>query len=362
MNDLKPNKHYIISAKPDGLGMRLASILIGMYLAKKVDFIFAFTWSKSIDLDKYDVRTKKLKDLHYHANEMEHVESIFSKEFIAKYMIEKDFENSHGFLIAKNKKLNNIKLGKFEKKWGWYSTDLPPWIWLKDCLKSDCLNEIKNIYCNLDFSHNFKQIINDVNILAKELNNFTSIHIRGGDIIYSPLRKNAGWKVLEERYFPYEIAMEIIQESLLFGEKVVIFGQDIIANNILIKYFRDRQFKNIFLVDEIIKSKYTNFERAFFEINLMSKSNKIYAPKVSAFSRVSMLISGTDNLIPYDKKFSIKELHSIMLKNIGRLELHSLQLSRSYFYLYLLQKQINPVFSKLFLYLKKSSRLDKDND
>ncbi|MCW1335703.1 discoidin domain-containing protein [Campylobacter jejuni] len=31
----KRKKGYIISSKPDGLGMRIASILVGMYLAKK---------------------------------------------------------------------------------------------------------------------------------------------------------------------------------------------------------------------------------------------------------------------------------------------------------------------------------------
>ncbi|EIA2281267.1 sugar transferase, partial [Campylobacter jejuni] len=226
-------KPYIISAKPDGFGMRLSSMLIGMYLAEKLGFNFGFVWDNSIDLDRFDIRTKISEDIYYFANDMENVSSIFSYFFLKKYYItDYKIQKNHGFkLHSKIRTFDEIKSPPFENEWGWYSTDIPPYYWLKDCKKEEFLCIVRDIYNNkFIFSSDYQQIFDNVNVINEKINNFIALHIRGGDIVYSSLRKHAGRKVLEERFFPYEIALEIIKRHTNANVKIIIFGQDVKSN------------------------------------------------------------------------------------------------------------------------------------
>ncbi|EOX1914600.1 hypothetical protein ACPDVC_001675 [Campylobacter jejuni] len=361
-------KPYIISAKPDGFGMRLSSMLIGMYLAEKLGFNFGFVWDNSIDLDRFDIRTKISEDIYYFANDMENVSSIFSYFFLKKYYItDYKIQKNHGFkLHSKIRTFDEIKSPPFENEWGWYSTDIPPYYWLKDCKKEEFLCIVRDIYNNkFIFSSDYQQIFDNVNVINEKINNFIALHIRGGDIVYSSLRKHASRKVLEERFFPYEIALEIIKRHTNANVKIIIFGQDVKSNMKLLNYIIENKIlpKNkIFTVDEFINQTFSSLQRVFFEINLMSKAYAIYSPKVSAFSRAAMMISGKDILIAYEDIFNVQERFDIIQRNLFSLGLNDLQIARSLFYQYTLSLKLKMPLNICLEILKKALYFDRDND
>lgn len=350
---------YIISAKPDGLGMRLASILIGMYLAKKCNFDFGFIWPNSIDLAFTGIMdSKKTHDINYLGNAMDEVDAVFDLKFIDEYLINDSYVNeNHGIEIRrKNNSFKHIQdKNNFETDWGWYSTDIIPSFWLNDCSEKECLEEISQIYKDISFSQKFNSIIQESHSKIKD--RFVALHIRGGDIIFANIRKVPGWNVIQERYFPYEIAIDIIEKELDNDYNIVIFGQDLNANKTLVEYFKNPK---ICLVDDYIDDSYNEMERSFFEINLMSLAEKIYSAKESVFSKVAMMISGKNSLISYHDLYSNDEQFNIITNNLFRIKLHKLQNARAYFRLYELTKDKDIVKSMSFL--RNALELDDDND
>ncbi|EAK6073327.1 hypothetical protein BSN48_08695 [Campylobacter jejuni] len=341
-------------------------------MAEKLGFNFGFVWDNSIDLDRFDIRTKISEDIYYFANDMENVSSIFSYFFLKKYYItDYKIQKNHGFkLHSKIRTFDEIKSPPFENEWGWYSTDIPPYYWLKDCKKEEFLCIVRDIYNNkFIFSSDYQQIFDNVNVINEKINNFIALHIRGGDIVYSSLRKHAGRKVLEERFFPYEIALEIIKRHTNANVKIIIFGQDVKSNMKLLNYIIENKIlpKNkIFTVDEFINQTFNIFERTFFEMNLMSHALKIYTPGIqaqkSAFSQCAMMIAGRKNIISYHEIFSLKQQYQIIKSNLGLLGLDSLYDSMAYFQLYKLSRILNLTLDLSLNYIKKAMELDQDND
>ncbi|EFB7008507.1 hypothetical protein HGL77_001805, partial [Campylobacter jejuni] len=369
-------KPYIISAKPDGFGMRLSSMLIGMYLAEKLGFNFGFVWDNSIDLDRFDIRTKISEDIYYFANDMENVSSIFSYFFLKKYYItDYKIQKNHGFkLHSKIRTFDEIKSPPFENEWGWYSAGIEgglPSNWILNCNEIECLIDLKRIFYNLDFKENLRYIINQVINLVKTFGeDFIALHIRGADIIYGDYYKK--WSLQDfvgDKVFPYEIALEIIKRHTNANVKIIIFGQDVKSNMKLLNYIIENKIlpKNkIFTVDEFINQTFNIFERTFFEMNLMSHALKIYTPGIqaqkSAFSQCAMMIAGRKNIISYHEIFSLKQQYQIIKSNLGLLGLDSLYDSMAYFQLYKLSRILNLTLDLSLNYIKKAMELDQDND
>ncbi|MCR6574635.1 hypothetical protein CINS5995_07785, partial [Campylobacter insulaenigrae] len=321
----------------------------------------------TIDLDRFDIRTKISNEIYYFANDMEYVDSIFSDSFLKKYFLfDYQILSSHGFkLHSKIRTFDEIKSPPFENEWGWYSTDIPPYCWLQDCQEEEFLNRAKEIYKTFNFSSSYKKIILDTNMICDKLNDFIALHIRGGDIVYSNFRKHAGRQILEERFFPYEIALEIIKNHANSNNKIIIFGQDVKSNMKLLNYIVKNNIlpKNkIFTVDEFVNKSFSFLERAFFEINFMSKANTIYSPENSAFSRTAMIISGKNILIAYGKIFNIREQYNIIENNLFSLELNHLQTARSLFYQYNLSLKLKMNLELSLKILRKALSFDRDND
>ncbi|MFH5335062.1 glycosyltransferase [Campylobacter coli] len=353
---------YIISSKPDGLGMRLASILVGMYLAKKCDFNFGFIWPNSIDLAFMGItHSQNTKDINYLGNAMDEADVVFNLNFLKEYLIDDTcVSENHGIEIRK--KASTFKQiqdkANFETEWGWYSTDILPSSWLEECLQDECLKEISKIYNTIGFSDRFMKIIQDSQ--AVKIKKFIALHIRGGDIIFSKIRKAPGWNVVQERYFPYEIAIDIIQNELMHDYSIIVFGQDLNANKALVEYFYKCVSNKIFLVDEFVDRNYNDMERSFFEINLMSRAEKIYSAKESVFSKVAMMIAGRNNLISYHDVYTQEEQAFIIQKNLSKLSLHKFQDARAYFRLFELYRDSD--IKKSMTFLSKALELDYDND
>lgn len=72
------------------------------------------------------------------------------------------------------------------------------------------------------------------------------MHIRGGDIIFSNIRKAPSFTPVIERLFPYEIALEIAIKELDKNNNIVVFGQDLNANQELVDYLKSfKQYNHL---------------------------------------------------------------------------------------------------------------------
>ncbi|HEB9328844.1 TPA: glycosyltransferase [Campylobacter coli] len=366
----KRKKGYIISSKPDGLGMRMASILVGMYLAKKMNFEFGFLWHNSIDLAFMGItESHKNEKLNYLGNCMDEVDVVFGKSFIDQYFLSSEgLEYSHGNTIRKDKRTFEYLADQenFEKEWGWYSTDILPNLWIEDCEESECLHEIKNIYATINFSKQYQDILIRVqDDIAKLQTDFIALHIRGGDIIFSNIRKTPNFTPVVERLFPYEIALELAINALDNNNNVIIFGQDLNANKELVNYLKSfKQYKHLKILDisSFIDPNYTEMQRAFFEINFMSKAEKIYSAKESVFSKLAMMISGYNKLISFHDIFSKEVQFKLIAQNMNKFSLHFLQEAMSSFRLFQLSRELNLPLENQIKYLDKALKLDSDND
>ncbi|XGQ70955.1 glycosyltransferase [Campylobacter hepaticus] len=366
----KRKKGYIISSKPDGLGMRIASILVGMYLAKKMDFEFGFLWHNSIDLAFMGItESHKNEKLNYLGNCMDEVDVVFGEDFIEKYLLPSEgLEYSHGNTIRKYQRtfefLNSEE--NFEQEWGWYSTDILPSLWIENCEESECLYEIQEIYKTISFSKQYQDILAKVEKDIMQLkSNFIALHIRGGDIIFSNIRKAPSFTPVVERLFPYEIALELAIKELDNNHNIIIFGQDLNANQELVRYLKSfQQYSHLNIIDigSFIKSDYTEMQRAFFEINFMSKAEKIYSAKESVFSKLAMMISGRNKLISFHDVFSNRRQLELINQNMNKFPLHCLQQAMSLFRLFQLSKELKLPLENQIKYLNQALNFDHDND
>ena len=366
-------KPYIVSAKPDGFGMRLCCMLMGIYLSEKLDFNFGFIWddeSESQDRSIFGVNEKFI------GINLDKKENIFSSNFIKQYSLHDfDIKGNHGFkLHSKVRTFEEIKMPPFENEWGWYAPGIEgglPSQWILQCNKIECLTDLRRIFFKLDFNENLKNIIRETKHLVETFKeDFIALHIRGADIIYGDLYKK--WSLHDfvgDKVFPYEIALEIIKRHSASNMKIVIFGQDIKSNLKLLNYVVENNIlpKNkIFTVDEIVDQSFNIFERTFFEMVLMSYALKIYTPGIqaqkSAFSQCAMMIAGRENTISYHEIFSPHQQYQIIKDNINLLQLDNLYNSTMYYQLYKLSRVLDLSINLSLDYIKKAMELDKDNE
>ncbi|MBZ7945850.1 hypothetical protein H2259_07345 [Campylobacter sp. RM10532] len=327
-SNFKINFPMIISAKPDGFGMRLSSILVGIYLAKKLNFKFYFLWPKHSDLEEYNIRE--------HGVVIPDSSIVFKEDFLNKYLIAFHNEikiNYGNEIYSKKRTISELKNIDFRKQWGWYSTEKNPSEWIFNINKTECLKDLSKIYSEIGFSLEFNNIIEHAKKVSKEFKNgFIALHIRSGDVIYSESRNLVFHPMMEERYFPYEIAIEIIL-SQNSSSAIVIFGQDKAANKLLIHFVKSiRKNLQVFAIDDIFE--YNDSEKQmFFEVNLLAQAKIIYSVKESAFSKLAMYISGKNNLTSFHDIFSSNEQIYIIKKYFKKLSLPFLQQSMSLFFI-----------------------------
>ncbi|EHU1055274.1 discoidin domain-containing protein [Campylobacter lari] len=360
---------YIVSAKPDGFAMRMCSILNGIYLANKLNFVFKFKWSDVLDIEDLNnyLCEQKEDGSHWTGMAMESADKIFSSNFLDKYYSDNSLLYfNYGFEISQKKRtfseLLNIENNK--TPWGWYSNQAHVYDYIEDCDKNEYREEISNIYKDIVFSESLMSVCADVDIVCElnKLSPFVAIHIRSGDTIYSKVRTYPTIFTYR-RSFPYEVAIEII-EKLICDNKIIVFGEDIDANIKLVEYFRKLNKNSlIYYADELIKDKnYTNIQRVFFDVNLMSRSSVIYSSGISTFSRLAMMISGKNEVISFWSMYKEDKLLEIIMNNFDRIKIHDFQKAMSYFRMFLLSKKINKDIEILIDFLQKALENDNEND
>ncbi|TQR33657.1 hypothetical protein DMB92_01875 [Campylobacter sp. MIT 99-7217] len=351
---VKNVKGYVIASRGDGLGMRLTAMITGIWLAKKLDFKFAFIWEEGDFLNMPYIKNKDIVDVS-----MASKEEVFSKEYLQEYAT--NGEALYGYPASLKDEFFENNLSWFKnpdnlyKNYGYYTADY----FLHYIEKFGFYQELKECFESIDFSDKFKEIQNYSKIIKEQLsdhsNKICALHIRGAEWVYSDdeggLHCPNAW--INSRFFPYELALEIAKTELSNGNSVIIFSQDRSVDLRLIKHIKKElgeKSKIVRAVDLFSHKNYTNFEEAFFEINLMSKADKIYATGSSGFSLVAQAISANTNQSIY-QLYSTKELCEIIIKNIN-LKTSDKQKAMSYYFIYYFLREDN--FNKAFSYLKKA--------
>lgn len=177
------NEKWVVAARQDGFGQRLCAILVGLYLAKKLNFNFGFVWGH-LSMTNLDLSSKKDKDRNFLGVAMDEAEVVFSEDFIKNYLlnpkIDSWVDSDSGGSTIKVKNFRQLaQKSNFDKKWGYYACPSLPSDFIADCDRKECLQELGNIYKSISFSKEFTEIQENVANITSN-NNFIALHIRGG--------------------------------------------------------------------------------------------------------------------------------------------------------------------------------------
>ncbi|MCI7766324.1 MAG: hypothetical protein MSH45_07885, partial [Helicobacter sp.] len=277
-------KKNIIAINIDGFGARFAAIINAIRISKSMDLEFCFTWESR----------GGNKDL-FHT--VEDREKIFDQDFIERYCLDNidgiqignfrdyfthkenfDYFRSHSTMPFFNSVLKEFK---FE-----YNKEL--------FYKSNVLDFI-------GFTPKYRQILKDVDEIAKELKGYTAVHIRGGDVIQ---RDNYNSRIsLVFKILPLALLVFLHMQK---NSKYLFFIQDE-----CIEVFYKKKYNINSASDFYPKNKiYDRYEKAFFDIILMSKCRGIIAPH-SGFSLSASYLSNQD-ILSYRTLFSSHEITNII--------------------------------------------------
>lgn len=337
----------IVSARDDALGSRMYALVNGMIIAKKISFNFGYVW-KDIWLDWQS------GDDSAAGMEVDPEDLVFDEKFIMLYSYNSYLYNNTT-LVAKKKKLQSLKELPYDYPWGYYA---PLGYDFDDYSDESYRKDFKECFSKIHFHKNIQVMFDEVEKLALKLGHFVSFHLRGIETIHG-----SGSKTLQKacyyKVFPYEIALEGIKQELKSNKKVLLFGDDLKLLAEIKKYFQN---DSIIIVDELVdRKKNTATQNAFFEIYLMSKSQKIYRAGSSLFSRFAHAISNA-KMVNIFKDYSKQERFDWILKNINTLSLEPFhRKAYSYFCLYLLSKELKLPLDQSLKYINLAIENYPDN-
>ncbi|WP_072233575.1 hypothetical protein, partial [Campylobacter coli] len=352
----KGDKKYFVSSRPDGLCIRLCSMVLAIFCSKKTHFGFAFKWNPHLTREEHEYKNLCL-DYKLNTTEIENKELIFDQSFIERYHVNNNnIKDSYGSnIIRRNQNFSNVLRVNSEEKWGWYIPSNFPakWLDLKD--NQEFRFTIAQCYKDIIFSERYQNIIKIANVDFE----FVAYHMRSGDCVFSKF-KYFPMKFSLGRFFPYEIAFQMICKSIaLHDTKIILFGEDDISNIKLLECIKKYGFSvdNILLSKQQIKDKISVTQTAFFDVNLMSRASVIYSSGESSFARLAYYISGKNKLVSYKSIYNDNAKYNIILSFIDKLETHKWNKAMSYFYLSRLACRSG---EKLF-FLKMALTCDPDN-
>lgn len=347
---------YIVTAKYDGFGMRIESMIISMLLAKKTGFKFRFVWPETTDGDQDNVRKVK-----YGVN-IEPLHMIFSEKFIQDNFLKNNIQCVYHSKISENRTFEEFLSNDFEKPWGWYNVQQLPSSYIENYSLEECISDMKRAYFEIGWSSRFTKILESVKNKAQTLGvGFIALHLRGGELIYSDTKLMANlWAY--SRHFPYEVAIDIIFKEINKKNNVLIFGQDKEANKVLRDYFKNKCGNCIVeIIEEFMDEEYVGLERDFFELNFLAHASSVISTPSSSFSRVSDWISGKIRTCSYMELYSREELFGIMQNNINVLNLNNLQKAYSYYRMFVFGIETRVNYAYLLEFIQKSANLDPTN-
>ncbi|MCE7192615.1 hypothetical protein LZW12_08900, partial [Campylobacter coli] len=283
-------KKKIIAINIDGFGARFAAIINAIRISKSMDLEFCFTWESR----------GGNKDL-FHT--VEDREKIFDQDFIKKYCL----NNIDGIQVGNFKDyfINKENFDYFRS----YST-MPFFNSALKEFKFEFNKELfyqSNILDFIGFTPKYRQILKDVDDIAKALSGYTAVHIRGGDVIQ---KDNYNSRIsLIFKTLPLALLVFLHMQK---NSKYLFFIQDECVEVFYKKKYNINTASDFYPKDRV----YDRYEKAFFDIILMSKCREIIAPH-SGFSLSASYLSNQD-ILSYRTLFSGHQITNIIknyLKN-----------------------------------------------
>ena len=354
----------IISIRPDANGSRLLGLISAFYVAEKLNAKPCFYWRDGIDgldakhgleKDKFTFDGKEILSVH-----TDKKEDIFDKDFLDEFHVEKPDENSILFWefskyktlaqISQVLKNNTDNIKYIEVKFfGFVKED--------DYPKKACEIFTKKI----KFSKQMQEVINNASDLAKSLGEFSALHIRSGDVVYS---FNSTRKTSTSNYHATSahFAIELINST---SGKIVLFGDDVSTIRQIKDYINDDRI----LVAQDLKEKMENEKgwhldtatKSFlFDVIFMSKAKEIFGSGSSVLLLSAQV--GEKNIISTHTFLRTKEHYYNIKKNLEKIHLHKDQQAFSYLQTFLLADKLNIDISFQEYCLKKALELDFEND
>ena len=332
LKDLK-SEPVFYSARIDGLGERLKSLLNAMVLAKFYKGDFKFTWKNLDGLD------------NTHA--VKHPADTFSAHFLEKHLVDEipskilDLEKKIDFF---DKTINSTE--SFKVSQNSIYKQIPA---LRNYIS-------KNRYEQAFKSISFTDEVNTAIELAKEIDladGSVAIHLRSGDIIYGRYRFSDRYT---NKVISYATADFVLTELAKVNKKVVIFGQ----TNSVCSYLA-KKFNAIYPEEMDSYQKLNQLQKAMFDIVLMSRTSNIFSGN-SGFAQLAEIIGNTkissvEKIFPKEDIF----LHTSTLLFSNEVKNYDLfQTAFSHWHLYYWNKSIIEA-DVAINHLSQASKLDPQN-
>ncbi|MFG5111776.1 hypothetical protein O8I57_05015 [Campylobacter lari] len=338
----------ILANRFDGLGERLIALLNAIYLSNICNVDFKFIWN-SMDETNPDIAGDNVI-----FPSVPDKEDFFNIGFINKYYINyKEQYYNQELWNYKNQNIKGILIKMFD------NADViqcnlavPIASYFKDIELNEYRKKISKIWIDIDFSQNINTAMQYANIISTQLENYNTIHIRGGDIVY----RNDLLYLLTPVALPLHLAIEII--LLHKEEKIIIMGNDVKMNRWLKMKFN--QNNNIFISEDFLNDKeFDATQKAIFDVILMSKSKQLYFTGASGFSNLSYLIGSCEPIYIYDY-YSTREKYYIIKKNMDKYYFDNYHHSFSCMYLYIYGDKLKLPYCKQIENIKLAIKLRED--
>jgi hypothetical protein len=269
------NLGCVIANRTDGAGERLKAIVNAIFISEMMDLDFKFTW-----LERMGGGNK------FHATECK--ESIFSKEFIDDYHIEKRtepksdlgmglFKNFDGDLALIANRLANNNLIMDQRDMSSLFPSLAP------------INLFSS-FQKIGFSENI-QSVKESALNFKPPKNSIAIHMRSGDIIHGPHRHTCRHT---QKVITVPVALELIKRAKSKGYNVVLFGQNLAELKLV------KETSSVNTIHELYDfGSLSSFAQVMAEFMLLTKFDLLIAGN-SGFAHLPARISSLKVIPPKD--------------------------------------------------------------
>ena len=256
----------IVASRTDGFGQRLKVILSAMQIAECYGMRMNFVWNE-----------KSGEHGKYHA--CEPVLEIFSDRFVKEHFVKEKIDGPKFQLNQKYEKsaASFVVLDRF------YNIGSP---------------SFGKLFHSIDFSDKINNAIRKAQSVS--LVNASALHLRGGDILYGPLRK---YSVIHQgKIIPLPVAKKMVASSL--EKKWIVFAQD----ESIQEEFRCNN--NTLVSSSFHEGLSSNAEKFIFDVILMSRCENIFGGS-SGVCDVAAMLSGL-NVNFIDEFFSNQEIVEII--------------------------------------------------
>ncbi|MCE7520572.1 hypothetical protein LZG37_20745 [Halomonas titanicae] len=260
---------HIVAARTDGFGQRLKVILLAMKIANNTGLNLRFIWDEKVG--EYG---------SYHS--CGDVSDIFSCDFVTEHYL-KSIPEGNVFNVDLLKENSSFKRDGFYILPRYYD------------LYSD---GFKREFSDIKFSKPLEKAVENANKVVFEKPTY-AMHIRGGDILYGPLRR---YSIIHQgKIIPISIAKALLKDK---NKNWMVFAQDESVQDYL------RGFDNVDISSDFHESLITNAEKTIFDMVLMSRCLKIYGGN-SGVCDIASMISG-NAVTNIDAEFSANDIVKII--------------------------------------------------